>query len=89
MAESAAVPSNEYSESVRELGLAPPGKQERAAALASTTGKCFGRESTTSIASRAASKAVSVNGRVASLAKRKNSGDVAIRWTPVQPQSDR
>src|ERR1700738_2604583 len=54
-------------------------RQRRAAALASTSGKCLWRASTTTTASRRESSAVSVKARAELLASLTCSGDVAIR----------
>src|ERR1700723_3115896 len=63
-----------------------PLSARQALALARTMGKCLWRASTTSTASRRLSKAVSANARVALVARRRKSGDVAIRWNPGNPR---
>ncbi len=75
-------PSSEYSEqSINEPASGSPRKQRRAVELAITMGKCLERVSTTRTASGSASNIASVNARVALLAKRTKSGDVAIQWS--------
>src|ERR1700737_1726784 len=63
-------------------------RQRLAAELAITSGKSRDFASTTITASRKASKTASVNGRVALLANRTYSGDVAIHWYSGQLKSD-
>src|SRR5882672_4866415 len=85
-------PNSEYNEqSINEPASGSPRKHRRAAELANTTGKCLERVSTTRTAPRSASKIASVNARVAPLAKRTCSGDIAIQWssgrTPAEIRS--